>query len=96
VIDKPERKNRRGQRARQAIWEKKFGSRAKHVQQQNKLERSTSNSRPRRRDATSNDYVPPPLPKQPSEATPLHPSWEAKKQQKAKLVNGGVGKKIVF
>ncbi|ORY29535.1 Bud-site selection protein [Naematelia encephala] len=28
---KPERKNRRGQRARQAIWEKKYGRGAKHV-----------------------------------------------------------------
>ncbi|KAI5370609.1 Putative bud22/Serum response factor-binding protein [Septoria linicola] len=31
--DKP-KKNRRGQRARQAIWEKKFGKKAKHVQEQ--------------------------------------------------------------
>lgn len=28
----PERRNRRGQRARQAIWEKKFGEKAKHLQ----------------------------------------------------------------
>ncbi|KAM3415403.1 hypothetical protein BST61_g8929 [Cercospora zeina] len=28
------KKNRRGQRARQAIWEKKFGKKAKHVQEQ--------------------------------------------------------------
>lgn len=28
----PQRKNRRGQRARQAIWEKKYGREAKHVQ----------------------------------------------------------------
>jgi hypothetical protein len=28
----PERKNRRGQRARQAIWEKKYGDKAKHLQ----------------------------------------------------------------
>ncbi|WVQ83586.1 hypothetical protein IAT38_005727 [Cryptococcus sp. DSM 104549] len=30
----PERKNRRGQRARQAIWEKKYGKNAKHVVKQ--------------------------------------------------------------
>lgn len=30
--DQPQRKNRRGQRARQAIWEKKFGKGAKHLQ----------------------------------------------------------------
>ncbi|KAH6842772.1 Bud-site selection protein [Chaetomium sp. MPI-CAGE-AT-0009] len=29
----PERRNRRGQRARQAIWEKKYGEKAKHLQQ---------------------------------------------------------------
>ncbi|OTB00892.1 hypothetical protein M426DRAFT_323899 [Hypoxylon sp. CI-4A] len=36
----PSRKNRRGQRARQAIWEKKYKDKAKHVQnQQNAQER---------------------------------------------------------
>ncbi|KAK7526204.1 Bud-site selection protein [Phyllosticta citriasiana] len=30
----PRRKNRRGQRARQAIWEKKYGEKAAHVQKQ--------------------------------------------------------------
>ncbi|KAI0386297.1 Bud-site selection protein [Hypomontagnella monticulosa] len=33
-VGPPERKNRRGQRARQAIWEKKYKEKAKHVQQQ--------------------------------------------------------------
>ncbi|KAK4145547.1 Bud-site selection protein [Dichotomopilus funicola] len=32
----PERKNRRGQRARQAIWEKKFGEKAKHLTEPSK------------------------------------------------------------
>ncbi|KAI0178653.1 Bud-site selection protein [Hypoxylon sp. FL1284] len=32
--DGPPRKNRRGQRARQAIWEKKYKDKAKHVQKQ--------------------------------------------------------------
>ncbi|KAL7622176.1 hypothetical protein AAE478_007679 [Parahypoxylon ruwenzoriense] len=32
--DGPPRKNRRGQRARQAIWEKKYKDKARHVQQQ--------------------------------------------------------------
>ena len=31
-IDEPPKKNRRGQRARQQIWEKKFGAKAKHLQ----------------------------------------------------------------
>jgi len=33
-IDVAPKKNRRGQRARQQIWEKKFGAKAKHVQNQ--------------------------------------------------------------
>lgn len=35
-IDEAPRKNRPGQRARQQIWEKKFGSKAKHLQQQSR------------------------------------------------------------
>ncbi|KAL2266045.1 hypothetical protein VTJ83DRAFT_5397 [Remersonia thermophila] len=34
IDDAPARKNRRGQRARQAIWEKKYGEKAKHLQKQ--------------------------------------------------------------
>ncbi|EMC99940.1 hypothetical protein BAUCODRAFT_356120 [Baudoinia panamericana UAMH 10762] len=33
-INGPPKKNRRGQRARQQLWEKKFGARAKHLQKQ--------------------------------------------------------------
>jgi len=33
-IDEAPRKNRRGQRARQQIWEKKFGAKAQHLQKQ--------------------------------------------------------------
>lgn len=33
-IDAPARKNRPGQRARQQIWEKKYGARAKHLQKE--------------------------------------------------------------
>lgn len=39
------RKNRRGQRARQQIWEKKFGSGAKHVQETNAKEQSEREQR---------------------------------------------------
>ncbi|KAI1777362.1 Bud-site selection protein [Hypoxylon cercidicola] len=35
--DGPPRKNRRGQRARQAIWEKKYKDKAKHIQKQQEL-----------------------------------------------------------
>jgi hypothetical protein len=35
-IDEKPRKNRRGQRARQQIWEKKYGTKAKHMEKQDK------------------------------------------------------------
>ncbi|KAL2119850.1 hypothetical protein VTJ04DRAFT_6811 [Mycothermus thermophilus] len=34
IDEAPVRKNRRGQRARQAIWEKKYGDKARHLQKQ--------------------------------------------------------------
>lgn len=34
MSNKPQRKNRRGQRARRKIWEKKYGKEAKHVQKE--------------------------------------------------------------
>lgn len=34
ISNEPKRKNRRGQRARRKIWEKKYGSQAKHVQRE--------------------------------------------------------------
>ncbi|AGO10504.1 AaceriABR052Wp [[Ashbya] aceris (nom. inval.)] len=39
LLEQPKRKNRRGQRARQKIWEKKYGRNAKHVQRQFEKER---------------------------------------------------------
>ncbi|AMD19664.1 HCL487Cp [Eremothecium sinecaudum] len=39
IDNKPKRKNRRGQRARQKIWEKKYGRNAKHIQTQFEKER---------------------------------------------------------
>lgn len=42
---KPQRKNRMGQQARRALWEKKFGARAKHIQEeQQKKGRNNKNS----------------------------------------------------
>ena len=37
-IDEAPKKNRRGQRARQQIWEKKFGQKAKHLQHSDKVQ----------------------------------------------------------
>lgn len=39
-IDIAPRKNRRGQRARQQLWEKKYGSKAKHLQKPQKHDRN--------------------------------------------------------
>ncbi|KAL8823085.1 MAG: hypothetical protein Q9191_006189 [Dirinaria sp. TL-2023a] len=44
------RKNRRGQQERRAIWEKKFGSRAKHIQQQQQ-QQQTRERQPQDRNA---------------------------------------------
>jgi len=40
------KKNRRGQRARRAIWEKKFGRHANHVMKQKDISRSSDRSHP--------------------------------------------------
>ena len=44
-VDKPQRKNRRGQRERQAIWEKKFKDKANHVQKMQTEKAATSSRR---------------------------------------------------
>lgn len=40
----PARKNRRGQRARQQLWEKKYGAGAKHVEKQKEKEKNDRNA----------------------------------------------------
>lgn len=42
---KPARKNRMGQQARRALWEKKFGARAKHIQEEQQKKGSRNNSK---------------------------------------------------
>ncbi|KAG0148060.1 hypothetical protein CROQUDRAFT_670187 [Cronartium quercuum f. sp. fusiforme G11] len=89
------RKNRRGQRARRAIWEKKFGKGAKHLQK----------VAAKRRPVPTPPTVPlskPGVPLNPNlapmgERKAVHPSWEAKvKQQEALAKTVPMGKKIVF
>jgi BUD22 len=41
---KPQRKNRMGQQARRALWEKKFGTKANHIQQQQQKQGKNKNS----------------------------------------------------
>ncbi|KAE8405216.1 BUD22-domain-containing protein [Aspergillus pseudonomiae] len=55
----PRRKNRMGQQARRALWEKKYGSGANHVkQQQNQQKRSRDNGWDMRRGATDGSEGP--------------------------------------
>ncbi|KAF7314251.1 hypothetical protein MKEN_00897600 [Mycena kentingensis (nom. inval.)] len=50
----PKRKNRRGQRARQAIWEKKYGRGANHKKKEAAEAQAKLQARANRRDAASN------------------------------------------
>jgi len=147
-VDGTERKNRRGQRARKAIWEKKYGKNANHIKKQREAmpaafptaerggfgrgrgrgegatrSRGRSGYKPGRggfdsRNAskvnrgravdggwagraghTSSGARPAPQepPKAAATEKPMHPSWQAKKQEKntGQLV-AAQGKKIVF
>lgn len=104
------RKNRRGQRARQKIWEKKYGKTAKHVIQQQERSKSERErlrleyeERQRKRDAKQRLKNEKQIErderndKQKEKATFVHPSWEAKlKQQEALKSAKFSGKKITF
>ncbi|KAH0614841.1 uncharacterized protein H6S33_000477 [Morchella sextelata] len=102
-----ERKNRMGQQARRALWEKKFGQGANHVKKgeeekgRKKIEQRIKQGRGedgRKEGSTAEKKG------KPTEVEgPLHPSWEAArkaKEQQAKVqeaVKGKpMGKKIVF
>ncbi|KAJ8104036.1 Bud-site selection protein [Lipomyces tetrasporus] len=103
-----QRKNRRGQRARQKIWEQKYGKNATHVKkkEQDRKERDERKQNRRqerlaRRQDTATANVPDLAAKEvnseqkkAAENKPLHPSWEAR-QQKSGPVDFQ-GKKIVF
>ncbi|KAL1840894.1 hypothetical protein VTJ49DRAFT_7636 [Mycothermus thermophilus] len=141
------RKNRRGQRARQAIWEKKFGDKAKHLQKQARdagwdLKRGAvepgakpwkhgirnplldkgkekggaaeggngkgrakgpagrGGNLPSKDSKPSHSQGPPkkaPAPRSRDDTGPLHPSWEAKRKAKEKMLTAPFqGKKITF
>lgn len=102
-----ERKNRMGQQARRALWEKKFGQEANHVKKgeeekgREKIDqriKQGSGGGGRKQGSTAEKKG------KPTEVEgPLHPSWEAArkaKEQQAKVqeaVKGKpMGKKIVF
>ncbi|KJY02398.1 cellular morphogenesis protein Bud22 [Zymoseptoria brevis] len=111
-LDIAPKKNRRGQRARQAIWEKKFGIKAKHVKTQDRnqgwdAKRGAVGGRDERPHRFANAANAQPLgprkgevkkPKERDDTGPLHPSWEAAKKAKEKKAVPVVfsGKKISF
>jgi BUD22 domain-containing protein len=129
------RKNRRGQRARQAIAERKFGANAKHLQQSNTKSKGSGRNEgwDAKRGAVSARHKGIPdraqgarrwgalrsaeaeyrearskavenkgreiTERRQDDSGPIHPSWAARKQAKAKekqSVKAFVGKKIVF
>lgn len=104
------RKNRRGQRARQKIWEQKYGSGANHVKKER--DRITSEREQRQREfeerqrkrelkaeLAQNSFKYGSTQQSTQTQTPavMHPSWEAKKKAEEKLKNIKFeGKKITF
>lgn len=108
----PVKKNRRGQRARQAIWEKKYGAGAKHVKLKAAADARTGwdaqrgavEQKPHRFANAANAAPLGPRkgekkePKKRDDSGPLHPSWLAAKAAKEKKAIPVVfsGKKISF
>ncbi|KAL6933909.1 hypothetical protein ACO0R3_001691 [Hanseniaspora guilliermondii] len=108
--EKPEKKkkNRRGQRERRLIWEKKYGRSANHVQKKiqeetaNKLERQKAyEERVFKRLEREQEYKDKQRAKMEKAkeyaSKEFHPSWEAKRIQEEKAKNVKFqGKKVVF
>lgn len=97
--EKKERKNRMGQQARRALWEKKFGKEANHVKS---AEEEAREKRERRDAKRLRNGLPAMGEKKPEKEGPLHPSWEAArmaKEKQAKMAEAMFkpqGKKITF
>lgn len=106
------RKNRRGQRARQKIWEQKYGRKANHVQQENQrlssereVKQREFEERQRKRElkaklaqeTNSSKTAGSVLSSVLGDSLKVHPSWEAKKLAEEKMKNVKFeGKKITF
>lgn len=96
------RKNRRGQRARQKIWEQKYGRRAKHIvkqKQENYEKQKAKQERQERREQKRLKMEEDRKQQQQQKAKefdskPLHPSWQAKKKVSAPVKFEG--KKMKF
>ncbi|KAG7887297.1 hypothetical protein KL936_004457 [Ogataea polymorpha] len=104
-----ERKNRRGQRARQKIWEKKYGKNANHikkererVQSEREKQRLAYEERVRKRAEKKKQEEEKKKQEEekrrkPSVADKMHPSWEAKRKAEEALKNVKFqGKKVKF
>lgn len=95
--EKKERKNRMGQQARRALWEKMYGQRASHVQQRAEKDAEKQAKREMREAARTGGGH-----KEKIAEGPLHPSWEAARKAKEKqavvaaAMAKPVGKKITF
>jgi len=93
--EKKQRKNRMGQQARRALWEKKYGQNAAHLKQEAQRKEKTQ-----RREKKAGEEKK----KEGQTEGKLHPSWEAaRKVREGKMVvvqevfkGGGGGKKVVF
>lgn len=103
------RKNRRGQRARQKIWEKKYGKNAKHKVKEHERAlsdrerlRSEYEVRKAKREEKQRVWKEREAEKeakrkiQEEKAQKLHPSWEAKLKQQQSLKAKFSGKKVTF
>jgi len=97
--EKKQRKNRMGQQARRALWEKKYGQNAAHLKQE-----AQRKEKAQRRERKAGKEEKKEKKEGQTEGT-LHPSWEAaRKAREGKMVvvqevlksGGGGGKKVVF
>lgn len=110
-MDLAPRKNRRGQKARQKIWEQKYRDKAKHLQKQDRgkgwdpkrgavgddksRKGKPSGRGPEKSGANANPLGPRKTKR--DDSGPLHPSWEAAKAAKEKKIDmKPQGKKVVF
>lgn len=94
---KPQRRNRRGQRARQKIWEQKYGKKANHVIKQQKEDEKLAWEKEQKRRRKEEKYAQAKRRKQEFDARPVHPSWEAKQKQKEEQEKiHFAGKKLKF
>ena len=97
------RKNRRGQRERQAIWLKKYGAMARHLHPELKADAKDNKKQKARRGSETVEMSVPlteaTIDSPPKKRQELHPSWVAKqkvREQQQALFNTNKPKKIVF